>query len=68
MGISSLSRAIAQPMNTYQPVELDPGRWAIERLVDGVSQGFTFGRYPDEAEATDMAYAFASGDAKTTPS
>ena len=51
-------------MNIYQAVELDPGHWAIERLANGASQGFTFGRYEDQAEAANVAAEFARADAR----
>jgi hypothetical protein len=46
-------------VNTYQPVKLESGRWAIERFVDGESHGFTLGRYEDKAAATHFAKMYA---------
>jgi hypothetical protein len=46
-------------MNTYRPVRVDWGRWAVEWFVDGRSQGFAYGTYPSEAEALFIAYMFA---------
>lgn len=54
-------------MNTYRPIGLSSGRWAVERFVDGESQGFTLGRYQDEAAATYMSYAFARMDMLDAP-
>ena len=46
-------------MNTYKPVKLDSGLWAIERFVDGESHGFTLGRYEDKAAAAHFANVYA---------
>ena len=46
-------------MNTYQPVKLESGAWAIERFVDGESHCFMLGRYEDENAACRMVYLFA---------
>ena len=54
-------------MNTYQPIKLESGRWAIERFVDGESRGLMFGRYPDELAATYMANVFANMEKLASP-
>jgi hypothetical protein len=46
-------------MNTYQPVQLPSGRWALEWFADGKSQGFTFGTYAERVDACFIAYTFA---------
>jgi hypothetical protein len=45
-------------MNTYLPVLLESGRWAIERFADGESRGLTFGRYNDKEAAAYVVRAF----------
>jgi hypothetical protein len=49
-------------MTTYQLIETCSGNWAIERFVDGASQGYTFGRYEDEAAASYIASVYARMD------
>jgi hypothetical protein len=49
----------ANAMNTFKAVELDSGRWAVERFVNGESQGIMSGRYADKAEADYMIHVFA---------
>jgi hypothetical protein len=45
-------------MSTYKLTEIGPGNWAIERFVDGTSQGFTHGRYEDKASASFVATVY----------
>ena len=45
-------------MNTYVPILLESGRWAIERFADGESCGLTFGRYIDKEAAAYVVRAF----------
>jgi hypothetical protein len=61
IGRGQISKTAGQAaaMNTFKPVELDSGRWAIERFVNGESQGIMSGRYADKAEAAYMVYMFA---------
>ena len=54
-------------MQTYRPVQVDNGRWAVERLVDGKSQGFALGTCTNEAEARFMAYEIARRRAQSAP-
>jgi hypothetical protein len=46
-------------MQTYRPIQVDSGRWAVERLVEGRSHGFALGTCTNEAEARLMAHEFA---------
>jgi hypothetical protein len=43
-------------MNTYRLAALASGRWGIEWLVDGQSQGLAWGSYADILDAIDAAY------------
>jgi len=45
-------------MNTYLPIELGPGNWAIEQFVDGAPRGLTLGRYEDKAAASYIANVY----------
>jgi hypothetical protein len=55
-------------MNTYRPVQVSLHLWAVEWLVDGISQGYTLGRYQDRAEACYVVYEFARMEALEAPS
>ena len=46
-------------MNTYRAIAIEPGVWAIERLVDGVAVGLLTRRYEDESEAAYAVYELA---------
>ena len=46
-------------MNEYRVVPAPDHTWAIEWLIDGVSQGVMVGRYCDRAEATYAVYQLA---------
>jgi len=45
-------------MTTYKPIEIYLGNWAIERFIDGASQGYTLGRYEDKAAAIYIAQVY----------
>jgi hypothetical protein len=51
-------------MNTYRAVQLDSGRWAVERLTDGKPNGFAVGACTDETEANILAYEFSKAEMK----
>jgi len=42
-------------MKTYQPTELGAGNWAIEKFVNGASQGPALGHYKNRDAATYVA-------------
>jgi hypothetical protein len=42
-------------MNTYPTIEVHSGSWAMERFAHSTSQGYTLGRYEDQAAALDIA-------------
>jgi hypothetical protein len=51
-------------MNAYRAVQLDTGRWAVERLTDGKPNGFAVGACKDEAEACILAYELSRAEMK----
>jgi hypothetical protein len=46
-------------MNTYRPVRVESGHWAVEWRVDGVRQGLVWGWFATEGEAIFTAYDLA---------
>jgi hypothetical protein len=48
------------PMNTYRLMKLESGRWGIEWLVDGRSQGLVWGWFATEGVALFAAIDLAS--------
>jgi hypothetical protein len=55
-------------MITFELVRLDTGLWAVERFVDGVSRGFTWGRYRYEGDACIIASVLAKMETRAGPS
>ena len=54
-------------MNTYQPVRLDDGRWAVEWSANGEVLGLTFGTFDTEPEAAFHVYELARMEMREAP-